>query len=106
MMGRLAARVARTELRQPRILLALVCAVAGVALLVGLDPTVARRGGMWTGVGLALVSALSYVLFQVCGRIVASRYHPCRRFRCSSSSPCSGCCRSPWSRASSLPILR
>jgi len=28
------------------------------------------------GVGFALVSALSFTLFQICGRVLASRYHP------------------------------
>ena len=55
--------------------LALVCAIVGVALLVGFD---SRGSGTspWMGVGFALVSALSFALFQVCGRILANRYHP------------------------------
>src|SRR5262249_17089191 len=30
----------------------------------------------WMGVGFALVSALSFAFFQVCGRVLAGRYHP------------------------------
>src|SRR5262249_38872177 len=55
--------------------LALVCAIVGVALLVGFD-NLERGPSPWMGVGLALVTALSYVLFQVCGRVLANRYHP------------------------------
>src|SRR5262249_28383581 len=55
--------------------LALVCAIVGVALLVGFD-TRDQGPNPWMGVGLALVTALSYVLFQVCGRVLANRYHP------------------------------
>jgi drug/metabolite transporter, DME family len=74
----IAAVLSRWMLREslrPSTALALVCAIVGVALLVGFDGRVQGRRP-WMGVGLALVSAVSYSLFQVCGRVVASRYHP------------------------------
>ena len=61
---------------QPSILLALLCAIVGVALLVGFDRLVEGGASTWIGVGLALVSALGFGLFQVCGRVLANRYHP------------------------------
>ena len=63
------------ETLRPSTLLALVCAIVGVAMLVGFDNL---QGGHkpWMGVGFALVSALGYALFQVCGRVLANRYHP------------------------------
>jgi DME family drug/metabolite transporter len=68
-------RWALGETLRPSTLLALVCAIAGVALLVGFDG--GERGpNPWMGVALALVSALSFGLFQVCGRMLANRYHP------------------------------
>ena len=63
------------EALRPSSVLALVCAIVGVALLVGFD-NLERGPSPWMGVGLALVSALSFTLFQVCGRILANRYHP------------------------------
>jgi DME family drug/metabolite transporter len=56
--------------------IALVCAVTGVALLVGFRPPSDTGAGTWLGVGLALLTGLGYALFQVCGRVLANRYHP------------------------------
>jgi DME family drug/metabolite transporter len=64
------------ETLRPSTLLALVCAILGVTLLVGLDRFAEGGASPWIGVGFALVSALSYGLFQVCGRALANRYHP------------------------------
>jgi DME family drug/metabolite transporter len=69
-------RVLLGEALQPSTMLALVCAIAGVALLVGFDRLVERGASIWIGVGLALVSAVSFGLFQVCVRLLANRYHP------------------------------
>jgi len=63
------------EALRPSTLLALVFAIMGVALLVGFDHP-GRGVSPWMGVGFALVSALSFTLFQICGRVLASRYHP------------------------------
>jgi DME family drug/metabolite transporter len=74
----IAALLSRWMLREPMrpsTMVALVCAIVGVALLVGFDSR-ALGPNAWIGVVLALVSALSYSLFQVCGRVVANRYHP------------------------------
>jgi drug/metabolite transporter, DME family len=69
-------RVLIGERLQPSIVLALVCAIAGVGLLVGFDAQIERGVTTWLGVALALISALSFSLFQVCGRVLANRYHP------------------------------
>jgi drug/metabolite transporter, DME family len=69
-------RVLLGERLQPSIVLALVCAIVGVALLVGFDSLAEQGASTWIGVGLALVAALSFGLFQVCGRVLANRYHP------------------------------
>jgi DME family drug/metabolite transporter len=63
------------EALRPSTVLALACAIAGVALLVGFD-TREQGPNPWMGVGLALVSALCFGLFQICGRVLANRYHP------------------------------
>src|SRR5262249_47986803 len=55
--------------------LALVFAIMGVALLVGFAHP-GRGVSPWMGVGFALVSALSFTLSQICGGVLASRYHP------------------------------
>jgi len=64
------------EALQSRTVLALVCAIVGVALLVGFDRLAERSVSTWIGVGLALLSAASFGLIQVCGRVLANRYHP------------------------------
>src|SRR5262249_33452879 len=63
------------EALRPRASLALVFAIVGVALLVGFDNP-GRGVNPWMGVVFALVSALSFPLFQICSRVLASRYHP------------------------------
>jgi DME family drug/metabolite transporter len=68
-------RILLGEALRPSSVLALVCAIVGVALLVGFDDL--QSGPRpWMGVAFALVAALGYVLFQVCGRVLANRYHP------------------------------
>jgi drug/metabolite transporter, DME family len=64
------------ERLQPNIVVALVCAIVGVALLVGFDTLTERGATMWLGIVFALVSASSFSLFQICGRVLANRYHP------------------------------
>jgi drug/metabolite transporter (DMT)-like permease len=66
-------RVLLGEALRPTTLLALVFAIVGVALLVGFDNP-ARSVSPRMGVGFALVAALSFTLFQICGRVLASRY--------------------------------
>ena len=60
----------------PSVLVALGLAVAGVGLLVGADTLTGTGAASWLGVAFGLLSAVCYSLFQVCGRILASRYHP------------------------------
>ena len=64
------------ERLEARVALALVCAVAGVALLVGFDALASTSRTSWLGVAFGLLSAVSYTLFQMCGRVLANRYHP------------------------------
>jgi drug/metabolite transporter, DME family len=64
------------EALQSSTLLALVSAIVGVALLVGFDRLADKGASTWIGVGLALLSATSFGLIQVCGRVLANRYHP------------------------------
>jgi drug/metabolite transporter, DME family len=64
------------EALQSRTLLALASAIVGVALLVGFDRLADKGASTWIGVGLALLSATSFGLIQVCGRVLANRYHP------------------------------
>lgn len=72
----LLSRVILGERLRPGIAVALALATAGVALLVGLEPIADTGPRSWLGILLALVSAVSYGLFQICGRLVAPRYHP------------------------------
>jgi DME family drug/metabolite transporter len=58
------------------ILLALVCAIAGTLLLIDFQSTTQPESDTVAGVLLALGSALGYAVFTLCGRRLASRYHP------------------------------
>ncbi len=58
------------------VLVALGLAVAGVGLLVGVDTLTGTGAASWLGVAFGLLSAVCYTLFQICGRVLASRYHP------------------------------
>ena len=64
------------EALQSSTVLALVYAMVGVALLVGFDRLAEKGASTWIGVGLALLSAASFGLIQVCVRVLANRYHP------------------------------
>jgi drug/metabolite transporter, DME family len=57
------------------ILLALVCAVAGTALLTGTPSGKETFGGLLVGVVLSLVSAVAYAIVILIGRVLSSRYH-------------------------------
>ena len=58
------------------VLLALVCALAGTALLVWIEPGGAAPRDTLGGVLLALASALGYAIISLASRGVAGRYHP------------------------------
>ncbi|MFV9504819.1 MAG: DMT family transporter [Oscillochloridaceae bacterium umkhey_bin13] len=58
------------------ILVALVGAITGTALLVGGAPETATPGDLWVGAALALTAGLSYSLVALAGRVVAPHYHP------------------------------
>lgn len=55
---------------------ALGCALAGTALLAGLQPGKAVTGADATGAAFALGAAVFYAIFTVCSRHLAQRYHP------------------------------
>ncbi|HEU5101820.1 MAG TPA: EamA family transporter [Roseiflexaceae bacterium] len=58
------------------VLLALVCALAGTAMLVGVGPdTSGARKDTLVGVLLALGSAFGYTVLTLCSRALAGRYH-------------------------------
>jgi DME family drug/metabolite transporter len=60
------------------IVLALVCALAGTAMLIWVGPETAggARHDTLVGVLLALGSAFGYTVLTLCSRALASRYHP------------------------------
>ena len=58
------------------ILLAMVLAIVGVVLLVGLQPVNDFGSNAWLGIALALLTAFGSAVFQICGRMVSNRYHP------------------------------
>lgn len=59
------------------VLLALVCAISGTALLIGLDGAgTALSGTRLLGATLALGSALGYAVLTLVGRSLAERHHP------------------------------
>lgn len=64
----------RFEALTGRVIVALVMALAGVALLVGFDAP--ESDNLLLGTSLALVAAASYASVIVCGRFLASGYHP------------------------------
>lgn len=72
----LLSRILLGERLQSSIVVALVCAIAGVALLVGVQPLADTGANTWLGISLALLAALGFGLFQICGRVLANRYHP------------------------------
>ena len=76
----LVAMLAAVFLRErltPAALLALICALAGAAMLVWVTPGQARpRSETIMGVLLALASGLGYAVIALCSRALAGRYHP------------------------------
>jgi drug/metabolite transporter, DME family len=58
------------------VMVALMLAVAGVALIVGFQPGARQQTVNPAGVALALGSGLGYALVTLSGRAVATRYHP------------------------------
>jgi drug/metabolite transporter, DME family len=68
--------VAITRERPTRVVtFALVCALIGIACLVGLPSSVSQRGATAMGVGLAFGSALGYAIVTLAARVLAGRYH-------------------------------
>lgn len=59
-----------------RIGLALVCALVGSVLLVGLHPPDGAQYDLPLGVAFSLVSAVGYAGMILCGRFLAADYHP------------------------------
>jgi DME family drug/metabolite transporter len=55
---------------------AMACAIVGVVLLVGFQPTNDVGSNVWLGILLALLTALANGLFQVTSRALAPKYHP------------------------------
>ncbi|MBI5931316.1 MAG: EamA family transporter [Chloroflexi bacterium] len=59
-----------------RIVIALVCAMMGSVLLVGLHSPAGSHYNLLLGSILSLISAVGYASMIVCGRFLASDYHP------------------------------
>jgi DME family drug/metabolite transporter len=59
-----------------QVYLAIACALAGLVLLVGLQPGENLGSNVLLGVAFSLLTALGSALFQICGRVLANRYHP------------------------------
>jgi DME family drug/metabolite transporter len=57
-----------------RVILALVCALAGTMMLIKIQDE--AQSGVIRGVFLALTSALGYAIVTLCSRVLAKRYHP------------------------------
>lgn len=55
---------------------AMGCAIVGVALLVGFQPTGNFGSNLWFGIAMALLTALANGFFQITSRALANRYHP------------------------------
>ncbi len=61
----------------PRVILSGCFAVAGTALLVGLEPdAIGLQSGRLIGILLSLGSAFSYAMMTLCSRALSGRYHP------------------------------
>ncbi len=58
------------------VLVAMACAVVGVALLVGFQPTGNIGTNLLLGIGLALLTAITNAFFQITSRALAPRYAP------------------------------
>lgn len=66
----------KLEVLTGRIVVALVCAVVGTVLLIGLQPSDDTAYNVPLGALFALIAAVSYASMILCGRFVASDYHP------------------------------
>ncbi len=59
-----------------RMVIALLCALAGSVLLVGLDAAEGAHANLPLGVALSVLAACTYACVILCGRFVAADYHP------------------------------
>lgn len=66
----------RFEQLTPRLMIALVLALIGTVLLVGLNPAVKPEHNLLLGVTFSVLSAAGYASVIVCGRFLAGGYHP------------------------------
>lgn len=55
---------------------AMACAIVGVVLLVGFQPTGDFGSNLWFGIAMSLLTALANGFFQITSRALANRYHP------------------------------
>lgn len=66
----------KLESLSKRYIVALLCAMAGSALLVGIDTIETANPDLLTGTIISLISAVFYGGVLICGRFLASAYHP------------------------------
>ena len=58
-----------------RIVLALICALTGSVMLVGVNPSESAQHNLPLGTLCSLVAAVCYACMLICGRFLAARYH-------------------------------
>lgn len=71
----LAAIVLRERMHR-NLYVAMACAIVGVILLVGLQPTGNLGANVLLGIGMALLTAFANGFFQITSRRLANQYHP------------------------------
>lgn len=66
----------KLETVQRKIIIALVCALIGCGLLISITSSDTTYPQLGLGIGYSLVSAMLYAGMLLCGRFVATQYHP------------------------------
>ncbi|GAB4515868.1 MAG: EamA family transporter [Anaerolineae bacterium] len=66
----------RLETLTARAVIALICALAGAVLLVGLQTPTGAEANLLLGTVFAMLAAITYACMLLCGRFLAAEYHP------------------------------
>jgi DME family drug/metabolite transporter len=64
------------ERLHPQVYFALACALVGLVFLVGFQPGEKLGTNVALGIFFSLLTAVGSASFQICGRVLANRYHP------------------------------
>jgi len=70
------AALLRLERLTQRVITALICAVAGSALLAGVNPQASAPHDLRLGILLSIIAAVFYAGMVIGGRLLAAEYHP------------------------------